>query len=130
MDKKPKRAAASSSSHGLPKLRRGKPLFSHAIVHDALFIEDIVQESEIQDAFCDSMTAEGIGPLRISRKSWNTAEEKTLSTLNSMVPPYDPLSSLSKGKVQRPQQNTHGQQSMWRYMGKLLKREYESHLTQ
>ena len=105
--------------------RKWDRVFSHAIVHDALFIEKTVDEVNVSDSFQTAARTLGLVPLSISRKSWDTAKEKFQELLDSMQPPYDPHSRVSSVRIKHPSRKPYGQQSMLRYLGKYAKAEYD-----
>jgi hypothetical protein len=51
-------------------LRGRRPLFSHALVHDALFIDTSVQCHEVLSAFDRVIAVLGLTPMQVTEKSW------------------------------------------------------------
>ncbi len=54
----------------LMDLRGRRPLFSHALVHDALFIDTSVQCHEVLSAFDRVIAVLGLAPMQVTEKSW------------------------------------------------------------
>ena len=106
-------------------VRANRGVFSHALVHDALFIEKSLSPGEVQDAFLRAARNCGLRSLRISLKHWDTAREKFMAFLRDMTPAYNPDQKLDwKGRAVGFHTSDR-QKTLWEMLGKVPKDSYK-----
>ena len=109
------------------RLRRSRRIFSHAIVHDAIFIEKTVTAGEVRKAFSEAASETGVRGVSISAKDWSPARGKFMEFLRRMTPPYDPAARIHW--EEKPDNRTinadPAQRPIWQLIGKLPKDAYE-----
>ena len=107
----------------LQNLRAGRTIFSHGLVHDAIFTEKSIGEAAVQRAFHEAAVACGFPDLTIARKDWHSLQAELQAFLVDMQPPYDPQKPIKQQQC-REARRTRGQLPMTAFLGKLPKHAY------
>ena len=78
-------------------LRHKRPIFSHGIVHDALFIHKEINDTAIQEAFHTSTNELGVSHMRLAYNTWDATIDKYHQRLNESE--YNPQGKLDLSKI-------------------------------
>ena len=108
----------------LGKLRQGRHVFSHALVHDALFVDKDITVGLAQEKFAEATKALGLGSLTISLKTWDGHRRDFERFMQNMTPqynPYEKIRALPYGK-HMPEK---GQTTMLQFLDKVPKDRYQ-----
>ena len=89
-------------------LRSSLPIFSHGLVHDAVYIHKDISDSTVHRAFGRAISEHGFPALQLKRKSWEKARTKAMDLLAQ----HNYRSDLKLQTSDLPSRR----QSLWKHM--------------
>ena len=94
-------------------LRRQRPVFSHALVHDAIFIENDIPMEFVLKTYSCAATEFEMPTLRIAAKPWDVAKAKLDEVIEEAG--YHPKKQIEWPTVQLTTNEVIRRRPMWNY---------------